>query len=291
LLGKDVPFKTTLTTIDERQKGFKKDELSALFRDAIELTRRYGLRYLWIDALCIIQDSPDDWNQESSKMHRIYSDACLNISAAVSTGSSVGIFESSDRSRLLLEPPLAIPGFSRKENSEGWIFYQFCDPAQNLETSNIVQRRAWVWQESELTPRRIDYASKLRWVCRTTSHTEFNPTGDAYDPFSGGNHNFYGEVSTHYDPFRNIGLLNLDVSLPLSYWYNGLDRFRRRKITYLQDRLPAIAGVAKIVQQRTHYNYKAGLWLEEIHRGLLWISTVLGQRPSTTRAPSWSWRL
>jgi hypothetical protein len=45
---------------------------------------------------------------------------------------------------------------SEEENLEGWTFLQFCDPAERTKASNIVQRRAWVLQETELSPRRIE---------------------------------------------------------------------------------------------------------------------------------------
>ena len=57
------------------------DDLPPNFKDAIEVTRRLRLRYLWIDALCIIQDDLSDWEVESREMSRIYDDAHLVIGA------------------------------------------------------------------------------------------------------------------------------------------------------------------------------------------------------------------
>ncbi|EPE27261.1 hypothetical protein GLAREA_03176 [Glarea lozoyensis ATCC 20868] len=204
--GSQLPFKTTLDNLEERKTGFPPDQLSPLFGDVIKLVRRLKIRYLWIDALCIVQDSTDDWSRESSKMHQIYAEACINITAACSTGSSDGLF--------------------------------------------------------------------------------------ATDLISGSAREFYRTVSSYYAPRPNLGAdqgLQNSISQPMRYWYDGINRFRGRHITYGQDRLPAIAGVAKRVQQRTRYTYKAGLWLEDIHRGLLWKTTTSSQRCPTTRAPSWSW--
>ena len=63
------------------------DTLPPLFRDAIIITRQLGLRYIWIDSLCIIQDSLRDWETESSKMGNIYQNSYITISA---TGSGDG---------------------------------------------------------------------------------------------------------------------------------------------------------------------------------------------------------
>ena len=54
-------------------------ELSKTFKDVFKVTRYLGIRYLWIDSLCIIQDSPEDWARESSAMSKVYSNGYCNI--------------------------------------------------------------------------------------------------------------------------------------------------------------------------------------------------------------------
>jgi Heterokaryon incompatibility protein (HET) len=54
-------------------------ELSKTFKDVFKVTRHLGIRYLWIDSLCIIQDSPEDWARESSAMSKVYSNGYCNI--------------------------------------------------------------------------------------------------------------------------------------------------------------------------------------------------------------------
>jgi hypothetical protein len=66
-------LKTTRATIDERLLGFEMESLPQNFRDAIVMTRKLRVRYLWIDSLCIIQDSREDWEQESAVMGEVYS--------------------------------------------------------------------------------------------------------------------------------------------------------------------------------------------------------------------------
>jgi hypothetical protein len=53
--------------------------------------------------------------------------------------------------------------------------------------------------------------------------------------------------------------------------------------------LAALAGVAQEVQRQTSFTYRAGLWIEDMHLGLLWSVGGRGQKPSEYRAPSWSW--
>lgn len=66
--------------------------LPKTFAEAISASRKLGVRYLWIDSLCIIQDDPEDWNREAALMHRVYMNAWCNISAAASQDSSEGLF-------------------------------------------------------------------------------------------------------------------------------------------------------------------------------------------------------
>jgi hypothetical protein len=72
-------------------------------------------------------------------------------------------------------------------------------------------------------------------------------------------------------------------------WYLVLHLFINREITKQADSLPAIAGIASKFHEKTGYGYKCGLWLEDIHRGLLWLPLRWATRSKDTRVPSWSW--
>ncbi|RYP13297.1 hypothetical protein DL767_010818 [Monosporascus sp. MG133] len=58
--GKAYLLTTTRGTIQARTRGLEWDKLSKTFREAILVTRDLGLRYLWIDSLCIVQDDTAD---------------------------------------------------------------------------------------------------------------------------------------------------------------------------------------------------------------------------------------
>lgn len=63
---------TTTKTIDSWTSIIPMDSLSQLFRDAIFVTRRLGFLYLWIDSLCILQDSREDWEREAASMGDVF---------------------------------------------------------------------------------------------------------------------------------------------------------------------------------------------------------------------------
>jgi Heterokaryon incompatibility protein (HET) len=98
-LGIPEDIKTKTDTLQERKTRITVARFPQTFRDAIEITLHLGFRYLWIDALCIIQDSPEDWATESRKMGYIYSHAVLNIDASGSSNSHGGCFNSSSCSQ------------------------------------------------------------------------------------------------------------------------------------------------------------------------------------------------
>ena len=83
---------TTTTNFQSRQEGIPMESLSKTFRDAVTITRKMGVRYLWIDTLCIIKDSASDWELEAVKMGDYYRHSLSTISAASAEDGSVGCF-------------------------------------------------------------------------------------------------------------------------------------------------------------------------------------------------------
>ncbi len=84
----------------------------------------------------------------------------------------------------------------------------------------------------------------------------------------------------------------ITVQEVLHQWYQIIEAYTVRSLTFEKDRLPAIAGIAKVVGRLTCYSYKAGLWDEDLVRGLAWYINNPGDeraRCSDYVAPSWSW--
>jgi hypothetical protein len=96
--GHYVPIRTTQANLSNMQNGIKLEDLPRTFRDAILVTVDLGITYIWIDSLCIIQDSKQDWEIESSRMASVYSSSFLNICASYAGDSTVGLFEPSQES-------------------------------------------------------------------------------------------------------------------------------------------------------------------------------------------------
>ena len=89
------PYKKPLCLLSQNKARFLEGisivDLPATFRDAVAVTRALGIRYLWIDSLCILQDSYDHWMQESAIMGAIYENAYVRLSADSAEDSSEGL--------------------------------------------------------------------------------------------------------------------------------------------------------------------------------------------------------
>jgi Heterokaryon incompatibility protein (HET) len=90
--GTEGHLTTSTETLAERKAGIRIPDLPPTFRDAVQITRHLGIKYLWIDSLCILQDNISDWEKESALMGSIYSTSYLNIVATHSGDSRGGCF-------------------------------------------------------------------------------------------------------------------------------------------------------------------------------------------------------
>ncbi|KUJ12376.1 HET-domain-containing protein [Mollisia scopiformis] len=88
----NTALKTMKASLQAMKSNIPWKSLPKTFRDAIVITRKLGFRYLWIDSLCIIQDSVRDWELQSSRMGDIYNGAFATIFALYGNDSDSGCF-------------------------------------------------------------------------------------------------------------------------------------------------------------------------------------------------------
>ncbi|PVH71577.1 HET-domain-containing protein [Cadophora sp. DSE1049] len=293
--GGGAPLQTTSYNLQENKSSIPMESLPETFRDAIILTRRLGYQYIWIDSLCIIQNIHEDWTSESSQMFRVYANASINLSASAAHNPKDGIFESGNGMRKYSAPLTTLACRSETKNLQGVVGVRLQMGGNGpfvLLPEEPLHRRAWVLQESVLSPRRIDFAStQLYWECRTALHTEGYPQSDDGQSFltaSGRKLHQLGTRKMEHNP--DIDKYFRSAKDPMSWWYPMLyDSYRDRGITMDHDVFPALAGVAEEVARRTGYHYKAGLWLEDLHRGLLWQPSYSSKKTEDKSCPSWTW--
>jgi hypothetical protein len=153
------------TNLTDLQEEIISDELPKTFREAVQFCRTLGLRYLWIDSLCIMQNSSDDWIKQSADMENIYRYATCNIAASAAVDGSAGCF--TDRDPRFAEIfRVRLP--SLPQDSSCSDLYDIM--SQSFWSGDIskapLSARAWVLQEQFLSPRVIHCGPRqLLWEC------------------------------------------------------------------------------------------------------------------------------
>ena len=308
--GKGQRTMTTQKTVAQFSKGIPMSELSQSLQDAIRITRRLGRRYIWIDALCIIQMEQDlkDFEEESVKMAEYYGNAYITIAAASAASNHDGLL--SDRTdvnpfscELQYSRPCAACGVSEGSTvpSMGTIYASL--PSSHDIGPLIL--RGWTFQEAVLSHRILVYGkTQIMWKCRRLECSEdglmeISSGTSYYSPYRWPNSSdsLPEKASSDKSSSRTVQKTPQVKEKLLRDWYNLLRQYITRKIGDSNDRMTAMAGITQSMATYLDSRYLFGIWKTDIIRGLLWRnSSGLGEalnavplRRAIRRAPTWSW--
>ncbi|KAG4295200.1 hypothetical protein FPRO06_01784 [Fusarium proliferatum] len=281
LLTKKASF---LLTDDISPHLLKCDE-AAVFRHAVHVTRALGFRYIWIDALCIMQDQESEKMNEIMNMDEIYFNSMLNISATEGRVHEGLVF---DRKALCINPCRATVRIS--ETQENVRLQAFPEKWRLRPTEGSLNKRGWVFQERTLAPRIVHFTeNQVFWECYSLEASEVLPHGPPH------------QSSTHFD--KSVGIIStssniLQVKLR---WYELVEKYSQTSLSFPDDRLLAISALAKRFCSTMCLrppDYLAGMWKDDLPQSLLWFQDSLpgrsGPEPTSIEremrnAPSWSW--
>lgn len=301
--GKSPTLTTTRSNYSHLKTSISYDAMPKTYQDTVRVARALGVRYIWIDALCIIQDDVEDWEKESQVMAEIFRNSLVTIIPLRTTSSDEGFLERN--------PSIKIPYHSAEWNLSGSFFlrhipfsYQFAEPALRgapsfsdrplqLEIQNSAwHTRGWTFQEDMFAMRKL-YIGQLMMHWDSLKpvdiiRTEDNIIDDKLDRIGKAESSII-HTST---PWRG--------DCDYQGWYNPMLEYGHKKLTYDTDRLPAVSSYAKLIASKSGDVYLAGLWKKNLHRGLLWkihrrsrwtFPQLKGflKRPREYIAPSWSW--
>ena len=304
--GGTSPLKTTTANLQDHYKKISHCSMPKTFADAISVTKSLGIQYLWIDALCVIQDSPKDRSSEAASMGRIYANAYFTISADAAVDSSSGFIRPPSRKNPRFasfkyfhndykgqKGPVTIH-VREKGNLFSNLPFHGWDPT-NLSKDQPLKKmglnkfgtipdclappkdsphsklstRGWAFQERVLSPRTLFFGpSELGWECRGAVACE---------------------CSTKKEGACRNAAMKKDWNNGES-WPKLVTEYTKLDLTFPYDRLTAISGLAgELASQKGPYI--AGLWQTTFANDLLWQAKTSGDltRFKTYHAPTWSW--
>jgi hypothetical protein len=302
--GTQNSCRTTTATILGFLVDIPWDILPQTYKDAVVVASGLKIPYLWIDALCIIQDDTGDWEEQSAQMADIYGNSVVTVAAANNSSVSEGFLKitgpfteplvfpalshcSSDAcistsTRTPIPSPFTV--YARHVLDHIWLIpYEWS--AKDKIAAKPLWSRAWCFQEEFLSPRVLGfYGDEMIFQCREGHYCEcglrHRDLPDSQRLIS-----IKSALQTpFYDQFPSYTANTL--------WLSIIGNYGRRKLTFITDRLPALSGVARVVQGLFGTRYLAGHWDDDtLLLSLCWSASDGTPVPRFTGyvAPSWSW--
>ncbi len=277
------------SNIKDLENGIPTLSLTKVAQDAVTVCQALSIRYLWLDALCIIQGPAGDFQREAARMEDVYGGSFVNIVAAAARDTTEGFLRSRNPLQwmdLQLQPR----GRTREPYRRNVQASRFCIAEDSISESAKVNTRGWCFQERLLSPRSLFFGEKgLHWECRCglACEQQLKITRDHSDYFQ-------ADLKGTYHDMKCLDPDLADPKTSKSFrrlWAGTLTKYSGTQLTHTKDRLIAIAGLAKSLQDKFSIKASYGLWLHDSVDELLW--RVDEPRHSQTRvldvAPSWSW--
>ncbi|KAF7556897.1 hypothetical protein G7046_g6189 [Stylonectria norvegica] len=280
--GKHQIIVTKKETVEKHRIEIPWAELSRTFQNAIDFTCRLGIQFIWIDSLCIIQNSKEDWEAEAVKMAAYYANAHVTIAATAASDGTVGLFPLAAETN----KPLELEGVDAQGRPYHLIARASIDHPFEVDQENLYEfplmTRGWVYQEHVLSRRFLHFAPKeIIWEChsKTSCQCGMIPSNSRSD-----------YTTNQVLSVAKTGLETLDSGGRRKLWYENVESIMNLDFTFVKDRLPAAAGVASRLAKGFKGRYLAGLWEENLVADLCWVIHDDGQRPKELEdVPSWSW--
>jgi hypothetical protein len=271
---------TTSLNFKDMYNSIPLSRLPATIRDAIKIVRLLKIQYLWTDSLCILQGSDEaarkDWLAESSQMGQIYESAHFTISAESAPSAVTGILHHRPTESVDFFPiPASINNLD--------VVYLGSFQTRGPKRTEPLHFRGWTLQETILSPRLLRFGTReISWRCRTGQKWETR---------------CHEEERTDQFKHHDNGIKEMYIKDKIAHdiyskWWSTVEDYSRRTLTKSSDKLPAIAGLAKVAQRTSSDVYAAGIWIGDVSHGLLWMHERKKQayvRKDEFQAPTWSW--
>ncbi|OAL55515.1 HET-domain-containing protein [Pyrenochaeta sp. DS3sAY3a] len=280
--GAGQPLRTTLNpdTLTSYQEEIQWGQLPKTFQDAIFVTRKFSIPYLWIDSLCIVQDDIKDWETQSAQMAAIYENSVITFAGSASSGPTQGLFRKAD-------PEHLDHGIGGTEDRQSFQALRKRKPLPHTATELPLMKRAWVFQERLLSTRYLHFGqNELLWECMERQTCECGNLG------LGGPSRLTWLLPKHRLHPLSLQHMTIDYTSNVAVaWQVAVVDYTRMELSYSIDIFPAISGIANSVASAMGWTYIAGLWKEHLILDLLWSvdRPNHSRRCDPWRAPTFSW--
>lgn len=265
-----------------RRCSLRDAELPLTIRDAIDLVREIGERYLWVDSLCITQDDDDYKMGQIRLMDQIYNNAVAVIVCATGENAEAGLMGFRSFSRKWTQHTAAIQGLTVANYAER------TDSLEEIWGSKW-RSRAWTFQEEMLARRQLTFTSNE--VIFESAEGEFSE--QFHDLSSRPPHL---ERSDETDAHWTQSSLQRRFSSGATFeeYTYLISEYSAREMSYSTDALNAIEGVLAYLKSRFPGGFVYGLPYAYLNTALIWepFGPVKRRRHPTSGAPifpSWSW--
>lgn len=267
------PYKATSSTVQALYAGIDVSQLPMTIQHALWLTKELKIQYIWIDSLCIIQDSKQDWEVEAAKMQTVYAMSKVTIIAASSTSCHSGFLRVKRESHQLRNPFPSPFRFMIRPGCESGLHKL----ASSWEDSHDpLETRGWTFQEEMLSSRYIKFTKDdIQWRCSA-----------GFTCLCGGR-----------PDEECIGLWRAieNPSLETMAWETLVREFSHRRFTKDTDKLVSLSSLARKIAPvfsvpTGQTPYIAGLWRIALVIQLNWsVELTIGEHIDSYVAPSFSW--
>ena len=284
-----LPLLTTLN-LQQLKLGFSSIRLTRRFKDAIAFTRALGINYLWIDCLCILQDSARDWEIQPANMASVYRNSYVTICVSGFQASSDGFVSRPRFKSWEIDVNMPSDEIGRVKAQEAIHHELFYGSDQVDTTGNPLSVRGWAFQERILSRRVLHFTEyETTYECDTGTWCEC------------GRLEMKSRVAHDMSSHSIQKYASLFSGTPdLLTWHDVVSEYSTKCFTKDEDVLPALSGIASKVQSKGSGRYFAGLWENDFLASLVWVATDMFDandfrkatrplRPSSYRGPSWSW--
>ncbi|KAJ4317806.1 hypothetical protein N0V84_007168 [Fusarium piperis] len=273
-------LKTTSLNLSQHLQAIPESLLPQAIQDSVTLARALSIPFLWVDALCILQDVSTDWDKQCAVMERIYGNAHVTVAAAASSNCEQGYLQRTDR---IIIPP----------SNDRFLTFAAYSPLYKASIDEELPispwlERGWTFQERITSTRLLMFSKRnIHFKCPSFSES-MGREPDMYD--------------TDFHMLGRDKLVPSDKLRTYKEWDDTVSQLNpdRAHFTRETDLLPSVAGLAALFQKQLDDEYLAGLWKNDLHRGLHWhlmgasetsYQTLLRnlKKPVPYIAPSWSW--